>query len=107
MRGPVDDEVGALPHPERGMTREELFTRLKAILVDTFQVDAAKITLHARLYEELEIDSIDVVDLAVQLHAVTGKRLAPDDFKAARTVQDVVDAAHRALTRPLSPPEPA
>jgi acyl carrier protein len=44
------------------------------------------------LYSDLDIDSIDAVDLAVKLTQLTGKRLEPQVFKSVRTVQDVVDA---------------
>jgi acyl carrier protein len=57
-----------------------------------FELDAAKITLDAHLYNDLDIDSIDAVDLAVRLKQLTGKRLQPDVFKKVRTVGDVVDA---------------
>ena len=44
------------------------------------------------MYTDLDIDSIDAVDLAVKLKQLTGKRLEPEVFKTVRTVQDVVDA---------------
>ena len=52
----------------------------------------SKITLDANLYSDLDIDSIDAVDLAVRLKELTGKRMQPEVFKSVRTVQDVVDA---------------
>jgi acyl carrier protein len=57
-----------------------------------FELDRSKITLDANLYSDLDIDSIDAVDLAVKLKELTGKRLQPEVFKSVRTVQDVVDA---------------
>jgi acyl carrier protein len=57
-----------------------------------FEIDKARITLAANLYSDLDIDSIDAVDLAVKLKQLTGKRLEPEVFKSVRTVQDVVDA---------------
>jgi len=82
------------------MKKEEIYEALKKILVELFEIDAAKVTPQANLYADLEIDSIDAVDLAIQMHSVTGKRLAPEDFKQVRTVQDVVDAVHRVLHTP-------
>jgi acyl carrier protein len=57
-----------------------------------FELDKSMITPDANLYTDLDIDSIDAVDLAVKLKEETGKRLQPEVFKTVRTVQDVVNA---------------
>ena len=62
------------------------------MLHEMFKLDKSKITLDADLYSDLDIDSIDAVDIAVKLKEVTGKRLHPEVFKSVRTVRDVVDA---------------
>lgn len=77
------------------MNKEAIYERIAAILQDTFEIDADRITPEARLYDDLDIDSIDAVDLIVQLKPWVGKRLNADAFKSVRTVQDVVDALHR------------
>jgi acyl carrier protein len=73
-------------------SREEIFAWLVNILHEMFELDKAKITLDANLYADLDIDSIDAVDIAVKLKQVTGKRLQPEVFKSVRTVRDVVEA---------------
>jgi acyl carrier protein len=55
-------------------------------------VEESAVSLDADLYEELEIDSIDAVDLLVQLKQMTGKKIAPETFKDVRTIRDVLDA---------------
>jgi acyl carrier protein len=79
------------------MTNEQLFTMLSTILEDDFEVDADDITLEANLYEELDLDSIDAVDLVVKLREKTGKKIEPDDFKQVRTVEDVIIAIKKLL----------
>jgi acyl carrier protein len=74
------------------MTKEEIYPWVVDILHGMFELDKSKITLDANLYSDLDIDSIDAVDLAVKLKQLTGKRLQPEIFKSVRTVQDVVDA---------------
>lgn len=74
------------------MDREELFSRIRDILVQQFDVDETDVTLDANLYEELEIDSIDAVDLLVHLKEITGQKIAPEAFREVRTIRDVVDA---------------
>jgi acyl carrier protein len=67
------------------------------IMQELFELDPQQVTLQARLYEDLDIDSIDAVDLVVELKKITGKKLRPEEFKSVRTVQDVVDAISRLL----------
>lgn len=73
-------------------SREEIFEKLKTILVDDFEIVPEKLTLDANLFEDLELDSIDAVDLAVKLQEFTEKKISPENFKQIRTVNDVVVA---------------
>ncbi len=73
-------------------SREEIFEKLKTILVDDFEIAPEKLTLDANLFEDLELDSIDAVDLAVKLQEFTEKKISPENFKQIRTVNDVVVA---------------
>lgn len=77
------------------MNKQEIFAKLQDIMVDLFEIEREKITLSANLYEDLDIDSIDAVDLAVEVRELTGKRINPDDFKQVRTMQDLVDTAEK------------
>lgn len=84
------------------MTKQEIFDRLRAILQDTFDVPHENIKPESRLFEDLDIDSIDAVDLIVKLKPIAGKRLHPDAFKSVRTLQDVVDSMYALLHLPAS-----
>jgi acyl carrier protein len=79
--------------------KEDIYPWVVNMLHEMFELDKAKITLDANLYTDLDIDSIDAVDLAVKLKELTGKRLQPEAFKRVRTVQDVVDALADLLER--------
>jgi acyl carrier protein len=74
------------------MNNDDLYARIKSILVDQFEVEESAVSLDANFYEELEIDSIDAVDLLVQLKELTGKKIAPETFKDVRTIRDVLNA---------------
>ncbi|MCH8620679.1 acyl carrier protein [Undibacterium sp. TS12] len=74
------------------MSREELYTWVADLLAEMFELDRASLTLESNLYADLDIDSIDAVDLAVKLKQMTGMRLQPEVFKQIRTIGDVVDA---------------
>lgn len=74
------------------INRIDIFKQVKETLVELFELAPDDITLEARLYQDLDLDSIDAVDLVVHLQNITGKKIQPDEFKSVRTVQDVVDA---------------
>ncbi len=76
------------------MTKDEILHKIVATIAETFEIDPARIEPSSRLNEDLDIDSIDAVDLIVRLKPLVGKRLQPESFKSVRTVQDVVDAMH-------------
>lgn len=76
-------------------TRDEALERIRVTLVELFELEPAQVQLGARLYEDLEIDSIDAVDLMDQLRAETGKRVSSEDFKSVRTVSDLADVVLR------------
>ena len=78
-------------------SQEEIFERLKTILTDDFEIAPEKLTLDANLFEDLELDSIDAVDLAVKLQEFTEKKISPENFKQIRTVNDVVLAIEELL----------
>lgn len=72
--------------------RDDIFQDVVRELHALFDIAEQDITLEARLYEDLDLDSIDAVDLVVRLQEITRKRIKPDQFKSVRTVKDVVDA---------------
>jgi len=76
-------------------TEDEVFATLREALVELFELEPERITLNAQLYHDLEIDSIDAVDLIDHIKRQTGRKIAVEDFKTVRTVGDVVAAVHR------------
>lgn len=72
--------------------RDEILDSIKKIMMEMFEIEESQVTLEARLYEDLDFDSIDAVDMIVKLKEITGREVKPEDFKAARTVSDVVEA---------------
>jgi acyl carrier protein len=76
-------------------TREDIFLTLKSLISEMFEIDAEAVTPDANLRQDLDLDSIDAVDLMVKLREVTGRRILPEDFKNARTVGDVVETIHK------------
>ncbi|MNJ31420.1 acyl carrier protein [Pseudomonas alkylphenolica] len=79
-------------------TREDIFNTLRDALVELFELEPARISLESNLYQDLEIDSIDAVDLLDHIKRQTGKKITAEDFKAVRTVNDVVEAVYRLVS---------
>lgn len=77
----------------------DIFAHVRRTLIELFDLDAEEIRPEARLYEDLDIDSIDAVDLVVELKQFTGRRINPEDFKSVRTIDDVVAAVERLMQR--------
>lgn len=85
------------------LTRESIYQELAESLEELFEVPQEKVLPTARLYEDLDLDSIDAVDLVVKLQAMVGRRIKPEEFRAARTVADVADCIERLLHAEAEP----
>ncbi|MDO4635952.1 MAG: acyl carrier protein [Lautropia sp.] len=72
------------------LSREQVSAMLSKAMVELFEIDPARIVPEANIYEDLEIDSIDAIDLIDHIKRETGYRLVADDFRTVRTV-----ASHR------------
>lgn len=76
---------------------QEVFEQLRSVLHELFEIDPARVTLEAHLYSDLEIDSIDTIDLILRLKEITGRKIQPDQFRHVRTVGDAVNAIEALL----------
>lgn len=79
------------------MSKDEIFEILKKALVELFEIDAAKIKPEARIYEDLEIDSIDAIDLIDHIKKQTGYKMQASDFKEVRTLEDICSVVFKQL----------
>jgi acyl carrier protein len=76
-------------------SHDQMLDRIRQTLVELFELDPAEITPSARLSDDLEIDSIDVVDLMDEVQRFTGKKVTPEDFRSVQTVGDLVAVMER------------
>ena len=79
------------------MTRDEILAELRQAMHEMFEVDAADVTLGSHLIDDLGLDSIDAIDMAVRLQELTGSRVGEAELKALRTIEDVVVLVEQAL----------
>lgn len=75
-------------------TRDQVLEQIQAALIELFEIEPGRVTPAARLNEDLEIDSIDAVDLLDRLRRQTGRKISTEEFRMVRTVGDLVDAVH-------------
>lgn len=79
-------------------SQDEILERIRQTLVELFELEPSRIKPEARLYEDLEIDSIDVVDLMDEVQKHTGRKVTPEDFRSVRTVSDLAAVVQRLLS---------
>ena len=80
------------------MNKEQIFLSVSEILNETFEIPLEDISLESRIQDDLDLDSIDAVDLIVKLQKYTERSINPEDFKRVRTVRDIVDAIEKLIT---------
>lgn len=86
------------------MTRAEIYNRIVGILVKSFELDPNDIRPESRLFEDLDLDSIDAIDMFVELHEVTGRRIDVQVARKIRTVEDIVKLVESELASASVPP---
>lgn len=79
------------------MTRDEIYETLKGFLVELFEIPAEQISLDANLADDLDLDSIDAVDLILKLQEFIGRKVSAEQFRSVRTVRDVIDQVNELL----------
>jgi acyl carrier protein len=73
------------------MTKEEILAKIQDVLESEFDVEKSSVTPEAKLFEDLDLDSIDAVDLVVKMKQYIPGKIDPEMFKSAKTIQSVVD----------------
>jgi len=72
-------------------TKQDIMKQTITVMQELFEIESSKLQPKARLYEDLDIDSIDAVDLLIELKRITNKEINPDQFKESKTLEDIVD----------------
>lgn len=75
----------------------DTFSEIKALIVDLLGVDESKVTLDARFREDLEADSLDLVELIMAFEDKFGSEISDEDAQKITTVGEAVKYidAHR------------
>ncbi len=82
---------------DKKFSKEQIYNKVCEIMQEEFEIDKSLIKEDANLFTDLDLDSIDAVDMAVRLQQFIEKRISPEEFKQIKTVKDVVDAVYSLL----------
>ncbi len=82
---------------DKKYSKEDIFNKLCSILEEEFEIDKSLLSGSANLFTDLDLDSVDAVDLAVRLQQFTDKRISPEEFKQIKTLDDVVESIYNLL----------
>jgi acyl carrier protein len=77
--------------------RTEILREIQIMMKQLFELDEARVQPTARLIEDLDLDSLDAIDLAVKVEQITGLALDEETLRAMRTVDDVIVAIDRLI----------
>jgi acyl carrier protein len=76
-------------------SQEEILAHVREVLLELFEIDPSRVTLATHLYQDLEIDSIDAVDLIDRIRRYTGKKISGEEFRSVRTIGELVTVIER------------
>ena len=79
--------------------KEDIFSKVAQILHQEFEVKEQALEWQSHLFEDLELDSLDAVDLVVALEKLFGFRAEEESVKKLKTVQDVVEYIHEKVNK--------
>lgn len=83
--------------PEQSPDSERIRQMIRSALIRLFRLDPARITPEARLADDLEIDSIDAVDMVEEIKRATGRKVGAEELRSVRTIDDLVQAVERLI----------
>ncbi len=79
------------------MTKEEILEGLRDMMVELFEFERDEIQLEAHVVNDLDLDSIDAIDMAVRLQDIVGRKIEETELKSIQTVSDIVDFVYELL----------
>lgn len=80
------------------LSKEQIYERIREILIESFELDADEIRLDAHLIDDLDLDSIDAIDLAVGLEQEIDLQVDEKELRAIRQVGDIVNLVHARMS---------
>lgn len=82
------------------MSHDEIFAHVRATIAELFEFEVHDIQRTSTIFQDLDLDSIDAIDLVARLQQFTGQRIDEDTMRAVRTVDDLVRVLAKQLEQP-------
>lgn len=79
------------------MSRVEILDEIRRLMASLFEIDPGIVHEPSRLVDDLDLDSIDAIDLIIKMQELTGQKVEPKALAGVRTVSDVIDLVERLL----------
>ena len=76
-------------------SKQDIMDHINGVLIDLFEIEEEKLVPDAKLYDDLDIDSIDAIDLLIELKKFVGKDIDADAFVDAKTLEEVAEVIHK------------
>ncbi|WGS64355.1 acyl carrier protein [Marinitoga aeolica] len=73
------------------MGKKELFEKVKEIMAESLSIEEEKITENASLTDDLELDSLELVDLTMDFENELGISIDDSELEKIKTVRDIVE----------------
>jgi acyl carrier protein len=73
-------------------SKAEILLKIQEMMKQLFELEADRVQPEARLIEDLELDSLDAIDLAVKVEESTGLAFDEQKIRSLRTIDDVIVA---------------
>ncbi len=83
-------------------SRDQLFALVTGILRSEFDIDEEQLRPDVRIRDDLDLDSIDGIDLMARLEEETGLKVSEDEYRSIRTIDDIVRVVHARLASPAA-----
>jgi acyl carrier protein len=77
------------------MTRAEIYQRVSGFIIEHFELEPDRVKPDTKFFEDLGLDSIDAVELVIDLEELTGARIEESDLRSIVTIDDIVDVVVR------------
>lgn len=81
------------------LSKEEIFNKICDLLENDFECPRDKLKPETKMFEDLDLDSIDAVDLIVRLQKMTETKVQPEEFKQIRTLWDITEVIYNIIDR--------
>jgi len=76
-------------------SKEDILKHLNSVLIELFEIEEEKLVPEAKLHEDLDIDSIDTIDLLIELKGYVDKEIDGQSFIDCKTIDDVAEIIHK------------